>query len=185
MNGKPDILSAMKRESLQLKKIGKSFKGLCPFHNEKTPSFVVNTEKQNFHCFGCGAHGDVFDFVMKLHGLSFKDALIHLGITPGKPPTPNPEVERRKKLLKAFNNWKRNFYFRLCDRALLLEKARRSFENFPNRSEAVAFFFAEQIGELEPINYKLDLLLENDPETTFLLFRGENHERTFSAYERA
>jgi len=185
MLGKPDILSVMEREGLQLKKIGKHLKTLCPFHDEKTPSFIVNHEKQIFHCFGCGAHGDVIDFAMKLRGLSFKDALAYLGMTPGEPPTPNPEIERRKKLLKAFDAWKKDFYFRLCDRALLLEKAKRSFQNFPNRSESVAFFFAEQIAELEPINYKLDLLLENDQETTFLIFKGENHEQTFSAYKCA
>jgi len=185
MLGKPDIVFIIGREGLQLKKLGKNFKGLCPFHDEKTPSFIVNPEKQIFHCFGCGEHGDVIDFVMKLHSLSFKDALKHLGMKSGEPPKPNPEIERRKRLLKAFNNWKKDFYFRLCDRALLLEKAKRHFQNFPNRSEAIAFFFAEQIAELEPINYKLDLLLENDQETTFLIFKGENHERTFSAYERA
>jgi DNA primase catalytic core len=185
MLGKPDIVFIIGREGLQLKKLGKNFKGLCPFHDEKTPSFLVNSEKQIFHCFGCGAHGDVLDFVVKYHGLSFKDALKHLGMKSGAPPKPNPEIERRKKLLKAFKTWKRDYYFRLCDRALLLEKAKRSFQNFPNRSESVAFFFAEQIAELEPINHKLDCLLENDQETTFLIFKGENHERTFSAYERA
>lgn len=185
MLGKPDIVFIMEREGLQLKKIGKYFKGRCLFHYEKTPSLIVNPEKQIFHCFGCGEHGDVIDFVMKLHGLSFKDALKHLGMKSGEPPKPDPALERRKRLLKAFNNWKKDFYFRLCDRALLLEKAKRSFQNFPNRSESVAFFFAEQIAELEPINYKLDLLSENDAETTFLIFKGENHEQTFSAYKCA
>ena len=52
-------------EYVDLKKAGSSFKGLCPFHNEKTPSFTVDRKKQLFHCFGCGAGGDVVSFIMQ------------------------------------------------------------------------------------------------------------------------
>ena len=58
-----------------LKRAGKNFKGLCPFHNEKTPSFVVTPEKQIFHCFGCGAGGNAISFVMKLERLEFPEAV--------------------------------------------------------------------------------------------------------------
>ncbi len=60
---------------VQLRPSGRSFKGLCPFHTEKTPSFVVSPERQLFHCFGCGVGGDVFTFLMKHDGLSFAEAL--------------------------------------------------------------------------------------------------------------
>jgi DNA primase len=60
---------ALKRRS------GAEFAGLCPFHNEKTPSFTVNNKKGFFHCFGCGAHGDAVGFVMKTEGLSFPEAV--------------------------------------------------------------------------------------------------------------
>jgi DNA primase len=58
-----------------LKRAGKNFKGLCPFHNEKTPSFVVTPDKQIFHCFGCGVGGNVISFVMKLERLEFPEAV--------------------------------------------------------------------------------------------------------------
>lgn len=58
-----------------LKKAGKDFVGLCPFHAEKTPSFTVSAGKQIFHCFGCGAGGDVFNFLMRYDGLSFPEAV--------------------------------------------------------------------------------------------------------------
>ncbi|MFQ5485063.1 MAG: DNA primase, partial [Desulfobacterales bacterium] len=61
-------------EVVLLKKTGKNYLGLCPFHSEKTPSFTVSPEKQIFYCFGCGVGGNVFSFLMKQEGISFPDA---------------------------------------------------------------------------------------------------------------
>lgn len=74
LNDIVEVISA----SVPLKRSGKSFKALCPFHQEKTPSFIVNPEKQIFHCFGCGAGGDVFSFLMKHENLNFPEALRQL-----------------------------------------------------------------------------------------------------------
>ncbi len=63
---------------VDLKRAGSSFKGLCPFHNEKTPSFTVDRKKQLFHCFGCGAGGDVVSFIMQKEGLSYPESLKYL-----------------------------------------------------------------------------------------------------------
>ena len=63
---------------VSLKKMGNNFKGVCPFHNEKTPSFVVSEPKQIFTCFGCGATGDVFEFVKKYYNLDFPSAIERL-----------------------------------------------------------------------------------------------------------
>ena len=65
-------------EYVALKRSGKSHKGLCPFHTEKTPSFTVSEEFQSWHCFGCGEHGDVFSFLMKIENLTFSEALERL-----------------------------------------------------------------------------------------------------------
>ena len=72
-----DIVDVI-REYIQLKAAGSNFKGLCPFHREKTPSFMVSPEKQIWHCFGCGKGGDVFSFIMESEGLSFVEALRQL-----------------------------------------------------------------------------------------------------------
>ncbi len=62
-------------EHVRLKKSGRTFKGLCPFHNEKSPSFHVDPAKQLYHCFGCGVGGDVYNFVMATEGLEFPEAV--------------------------------------------------------------------------------------------------------------
>ena len=70
-------------EHVQLKKAGRNFKACCPFHNEKTPSFVVSPDKQIYHCFGCGAGGNLINFVMKLENLEFPEAVRELASRAG------------------------------------------------------------------------------------------------------
>jgi DNA primase len=79
-----------------LKKAGKHYRGLCPFHSEKTPSFMVNEEKQIFHCFGCGEGGNVFTFLMKAGNLSFPQAVEELAKRFGVR-LPSREVSPAKK----------------------------------------------------------------------------------------
>lgn len=81
-----------------LHKEGRELVGLCPFHDEKTPSFKINEAKGFYHCFGCGAHGGVIDFVMLTEGLDFAKAMAWLlgGAEPanGSPP-PKPRPKKR------------------------------------------------------------------------------------------
>ena len=74
VRARADILEIIGAQ-VRLRRAGRNYVGLCPFHEEKTPSFSVNAERGFFHCFGCGAGGTVFDFVMKTEGLNFAEAL--------------------------------------------------------------------------------------------------------------
>src|SRR5579859_779899 len=70
-------------QRVTLKRAGSTYKGLCPFHSEKTPSFIVFPDKGNYHCFGCGANGDLFSFVMKTENFAFLEALRSLASRAG------------------------------------------------------------------------------------------------------
>lgn len=70
---KLDIVQVVSKY-VALKKSGRNYKGLCPFHPEKTPSFIVSEEKQIFHCFGCNVGGNVINFLMRIENLSFSEA---------------------------------------------------------------------------------------------------------------
>ncbi|MDA8124844.1 MAG: DNA primase [Deltaproteobacteria bacterium] len=83
-------------EYVTLKKAGKNFLGLCPFHREKTPSFTVSPEKQMFYCFGCGEGGNVFSFLMKLNHLTFPEAARHLAAKVGVN-IPERQMSREEK----------------------------------------------------------------------------------------
>jgi DNA primase len=84
-----------------LKKAGKNHRGLCPFHSEKTPSFMVNEEKQIFHCFGCGEGGDVFTFLMKVGHFSFPQAVEELAKRYGvKLPSRELSTTQKKEMAK-------------------------------------------------------------------------------------
>ncbi len=73
-----DIVEVVSRY-IELRRVGSNFRALCPFHQEKTPSFFVSPDRQSFHCFGCGKGGSVFDFVMEIEGVSFPEAVRTLG----------------------------------------------------------------------------------------------------------
>ncbi|WP_297791493.1 DNA primase [uncultured Anaerococcus sp.] len=107
-------------EYVDLKRAGSSFKGLCPFHNEKTPSFTVDEKKQLFHCFGCGAGGDVVSFIMQKEGLNYPESLKFLANKAGISIdyTEDPEINKKNNQLYEINKDIMMFYYKnlLTDR---------------------------------------------------------------------
>jgi len=101
---------------LPLKKTGRNYKSVCPFHSEKTPSFTVSQEKQIYHCFGCGAGGNAISFLMKYDKLSFREALETLaekaGVKlPARKYANDPETDSLYSKLYQLNEEAKNFFF--------------------------------------------------------------------------
>src|SRR3989442_13951799 len=108
-----DIYQVVSEHGVILKKSGRGFTGLCPFHSEKTPSFHVNVDTRSYKCFGCFEGGDVFTFLEKIDGLTPAEALKVLAERAGVELTSRrdpAEQEREKRLLAA--NDTAHFYFR-------------------------------------------------------------------------
>ena len=92
-----DIVDLVGRH-VTLKKAGINYKGLCPFHGEKSPSFIVSPSRQTYHCFGCGVHGNALGFLMENAGLGFVEAVKELAQMQGMPvPDDDARPEDREK----------------------------------------------------------------------------------------
>ena len=95
---------------VQLRRAGKNFKACCPFHMEKTPSFVVNPDKQIFHCFGCGVGGNIFRFLMMIEKKDFREVVEALAERSGVEIPKDRAVDevaqgRRDEIIKANKPW--------------------------------------------------------------------------------
>jgi hypothetical protein len=138
-------------EHVRLRRSGAQWIGLCPFHNEKTPSFSVHPEKAVFRCHGCGVGGDVFRFVEVQRHCSFPQAVRFLaaraGIDVGFAPSPEvaarvDEVRRKKEAEQAFREWENTCYMLLMRRLWFLERraalAKRVLHVYPDCEPAWA-----------------------------------------------
>ena len=140
-------------KDVQLKRAGSNFKGLCPFHGEKTPSFIVSEQKQIFTCFGCGASGDVIKYVQLRESLDFSEAVAKLAGIYG--------VELRERSGGSGSE----------ERKLLYEI---------NREAAIFFYKALRKGDNPALSYLRRRGLSNDTLKTFGL--GYADERRDSLY---
>ncbi len=129
-------------QHITLTKSGRTFRGLCPFHGEKHPSFYVYPEQQSWHCFGCNTGGDVFSFIMKKQGIDFGEALRELaqraGVTIPTKFEPGAESEEKQKLYEI--NQAAALYFQSMLNAPAGEKARKYVEKRGFTDETVKNF---------------------------------------------
>ena len=134
-------------EYVQLKKAGQSFRGLCPFHSEKTPSFNVHPIRQIYHCFGCGKGGDVFNFVMEMEKCEFPEALRIVaekcGIPIPRPKDRSPEERKENQQRAALIEMHReaqSFFVKQLETTAEGKAARAYLEDRGLDSDAIARF---------------------------------------------
>lgn len=179
-------------QHVALKKVGANYKGLCPFHDEKTPSFFVSENKKMFYCFGCGESGNVFTFLMKIQNLTFQESLRYLAKKHGIfiPETPlTPEQKKRislKQECTEINEAVAGFYNELLLNDSRAKKARQYLEKRRIGADSIKAFslgFApeewtglEQFLKQKNLNissaYKTGLLIKRDSGGYYSRFRN-------------
>lgn len=154
---------------LQIQRAGRNWKAKCPFHNEKTPSFMVSPERQMWYCFGCNTGGDIFTFVMKMEGLEFPEALKLLAEKAGVQ-LENHRFENSGKKSKALEilNIARKFY----EECLKIKAGKKAYEYLANRG------LTKDIIEKFQLGYAPDSW---DLQSNFLKKKGFKESDIFSA----
>ncbi len=159
---------------VNLKKSGRDYSGLCPFHKEKSPSFHVSSEKQLFHCFGCGASGNLVQFVMRTEGLDFVEALKLLaeraGIQlPEDNGQNNIESGSLKKKIYEMNKLSARFFY-------------ENLTKHPEGKTALAYFSERKISKKTIISYGLGFARDNYTALhDYLLTQGYSDDEMLSA----
>lgn len=157
---KPDIVTTLEREGIELKRTGANYKARCPFHEEKTASFVIFSRNQRYYCFGCHEKGDVIDFIVKYRTTTFREALNYLGIGDDKPTKKTLESirkkEENKQYINAYERWKNIFYCRLCSLYRTIQKAKLQISNTEMMEKYAILYHKESW-----IMFMLDILSEN------------------------
>jgi len=169
IKSKVDVVELVS-EYVQLKASGANFRGLCPFHNEKTPSFFVSPERQIWHCFGCSKGGDIFGFIQEIEGVDFPEALRILAEKAGVQikSYDSHNISQRTKLLDI-SSLSAKFYHKILLDSPLAESTRKYLQKRGIKKETIAEF---QLG-FSPD--KWDTLLK------FLLKRGHKEQEIESA----
>ncbi|MBO0419053.1 DNA primase [Vagococcus fluvialis] len=180
---------------VQLKKSGKNYLGLCPFHNEKSPSFSVAEDKQIFHCFGCGKGGNVFSFIQEIEGLSFPESVekvadlanisVSLNLT-NRPQVMSPKVLEESQLIQIHEKT-RELYHHILMNTQVGEKALEYLKERGLTEEVIKTF---QIGFAPRDRRLLHKVLEKDNysdevlKKTGLLFQLEDGNWIDRFYQR-
>lgn len=168
-----DIVDLIQGYVPSLKRAGRSSKGLCPFHQEKTPSFVVFPDSQNFHCFGCGKGGDLFTFYMLVEHVEFREALLELasraGLTLDNASPVNPEHDAHRNRLAEINELAVTFFRHVLN---------QSPEGAPGRSTVESRQISDDMVDRFALGFAPDSW---DRLLTFLRSRNVDPEAAFEA----
>ena len=164
--GKPDIVRTVEAAGVELRRVGSAFKGRCPLHPDKHPSFMVYPDRQRAVCFGCGFRGDVVDFTARLRGTDTRGAMRILGIEPGRPTRPSPEEKRPRRGAQAFKRWCRDYGI---EAAAELRALRRLVAGIQTLRDLELRGWAYH--RMQLLEHRLDILQFGSDEEKVLLFK--------------
>jgi hypothetical protein len=174
-----DLAGVVGKVGVELHSRGGRWVGLCPFHPENTPSFFVFPDNR-FKCFSCHEHGDAVDLIQRLHGLDFKGALNHLGVSQGtltrtdrkKIAVANKKHRRRRELVTFFREWERAaiHHFSVMVRATYKAMTKLTPANFDR--------YADILHPISTWEYWLDILIAGDDSAKFSLFQEHRKNKT-------
>lgn len=182
-------ISAVIGKRIPVRKHGREFQALCPFHKEKSPSFTINDDKAFYHCFGCGAHGDAINFIREYEGISYREAIERLASEAGVPlPAPTREESERERkrhtledILALAAQWfqqqlhtssgapARDYLEQRATKPDMVEAFQLGFA--PNQRDALRSALARQ-GVAEALMIEAGLLARADDGAVYDRFRG-------------
>jgi DNA primase len=183
------LISEVIGRRIAIKKHGREFQALCPFHNEKTPSFTINDEKGFFHCFGCAAHGDAIEFIKRYERLTYPETVERLAREAGIAlPAPTPEERRKnesektlhdvceaacawfeKQLLAPAGSVARDYVEK---RGLKPETLRQFRMGFAPDERTALFSHLQQLGFSQALQAEAGLIIVADTGAAYDRFRG-------------
>ncbi|MBM4135938.1 MAG: hypothetical protein FJ241_03815 [Nitrospira sp.] len=166
---KPEISSVISKYST-LRPVGKNLRGTCPFHAERNPSFFVRPYSQSYICYGCGARGDVIEFVMRMESVNFLEACKRLGIEL-KPKGKTRQELKKKELIKKFKTWCESYYDDLCSLYRTLQVAKDKAKTIEDVEALADFYHMESLWL-----YHIEILQGNNEEAKLELYREVIHE---------
>lgn len=171
---------------LKLEKQGSQYKARCPFHNEKTPSFYISQERNTYHCFGCGEHGDIFSFVEKMESVNFYEALTILSVRAGieLKNYKKENKEKEKSLIEILNKAKEHFIKNLENSPeAKIYLAERGLTQETIKEFEIGFSLGGELGwrdlfiELSKKGFSIEQML-----SAGLIIKKENEEKYFDRF---
>lgn len=164
---KPDILPTIENAGYKPKRKGKYYWMNCAFHEERTPSFKIDVDKQTFYCFGCGQHGSAIDFLMASYGLTFKETLQYLNIQ--DPTKIDSRQQKRRSLVKAFREWEKSLRKELTDYYRNFHAITRDLKTMDEVED-----FSEGFHLMPIVEVYLEILTNGADEEKYILYRKVN-----------
>ncbi len=164
------LVEVIRGEGIPFTETTKGCKFRCPFHSDRDPSAYAYRNTNRFYCFGCGERGDAIDFIMKLKGLDFKDALAYLGIEGSRGKSIQKRLDQKetekRTLVKAFREWEQKCHDELATIYRTAHKVMKGFKTMEQAEEFATLYY-----ELPLMEHRMEILVSGSDDVKYQLFK--------------